>query len=109
VWIMLEAPDQRVDVPKRLAGAELHNEKFESIGVPTAQYTAEGAAMRALFVKSGAQILDPTVGLANGDGICRVELDGEALYRDNQHLTVFGAMQLRPMIEPIFSEIARSK
>ena len=34
--------------------------------------------------------------------LCRVEEGGKALYWDDNHLTVAGAMMLRPLFEPIF-------
>ena len=54
------------------------------------------------LVRQSVSVLDPIPFLADQNGLCRVERDGRALYADRHHLSIYGAMQLRPLFEPIF-------
>ena len=42
-------------------------------------------------------VLDSTPYLADESGLCRAELDGFAMCRDEEHLSAEGARRLRPM------------
>ena len=42
-------------------------------------------------------VVDPAAVLVDAQGVWRMELDGEPLYRDDNHLTENGAMRLRPL------------
>jgi len=50
-------------------------------------------------------VLDPTPFFTGSSGIYLMAKDGQALYNDQDHLTRFGPMQLRPLFEPIFHSI----
>lgn len=52
----------------------------------------------------GARILDPKVYLLDASQRGRVVQDGQALYYDDNHLSVLGAQQLRPMFLPLFAQ-----
>jgi hypothetical protein len=51
-------------------------------------------------------LLDPAAHLCDSSGFCHAVENERALYSDNNHLSFYGAMKLRPMFEPMFREIA---
>lgn len=51
---------------------------------------------------SNVQLVDPAAILCDGS-ICRVVLDSKPLYRDDDHLSTFGAYQIAEIFNPIFS------
>jgi peptidoglycan/LPS O-acetylase OafA/YrhL len=104
VWIMQEVPHQQHDVPRALAKARLVGQDVRRVGVSLATHrtrvsSAEQAIRQA--IGPGVILLDPAEQLVDGDGVCRTERDGRALYRDEHHLSVTGAQELRPLFEPI--------
>jgi peptidoglycan/LPS O-acetylase OafA/YrhL len=105
VFIMLEVPDQYFDAPKRLAKAALRRDDLQQIGRSTADYSREMKRYRELFATGGATVLDASAAFTNSVGRCQIEREGECLYRDNSHLSIAGAMLLRPVFEPFFSAI----
>ena len=50
----------------------------------------------------GVHVIDPKVMLCRSGGACDLERDGKLLYRDENHLTIAGAMTLEPLFTPIF-------
>jgi lysophospholipase L1-like esterase len=50
----------------------------------------------------GATILDTPAYFLNSHGFYDVVRQGQLLYTDDQHLTVYGAQLLVPMLEPLF-------
>jgi len=53
-------------------------------------------------------VLDPTALFEYSNNLCRLEKDGKALYWDDGHISVAGAMLLRPLFEPIFQGIKKN-
>ncbi|WP_236325836.1 SGNH hydrolase domain-containing protein, partial [Pseudomonas poae] len=43
--------------------------------------------------------------LCGADGLCRVELNGRALYTDDNHLSDVGARHIEAFLEPLFSSL----
>jgi hypothetical protein len=56
-------------------------------------------------VARGALILDPVPRFFQVGDTCQLQLSGDLLYADNNHLSRQGALFLQPMLEPIFSEV----
>jgi peptidoglycan/LPS O-acetylase OafA/YrhL len=106
VFVMKDVPGQRFDVPRALAIAVARSRDPKTLGLPTSEYFASTKYENDLLDKMSGKsviVLDPVPLLADGAGICRVERNGRALYSDRHHLSTYGAMQLRPLFETIFS------
>ena len=56
----------------------------------------------SLSAVSGVHIIDPKVMLCANGAECDLERDGKLLYRDENHLSIAGAMALEPLFTPIF-------
>lgn len=112
IWILKQVPRQRWSVHDKLAPAALHGFDPESIGLPLGEYRKEFQSQNRIFEEVASKfpnvtILDPSVYFVNSNKLCRVAKDGVALYSDDNHLTVAGAMLLRPLFEPVFQGIRK--
>ena len=57
----------------------------------------------------GAHVMDPFEWFFPDKTRSLVEINGYALFFDDNHLSAFGAIQLRPIIEPMFLQISKPK
>jgi len=76
------------------------------MGLSRAEYQEQLRHQDPLFKnlnELGVRILDPTEWLVGPTGLCRMTKDGNALYFDTAHLTIPGAILLRPCFEPLFA------
>lgn len=111
IWIMRQVPKQPWDVPDALASTVWRGQNTGDLGLPIKGNLQEFQRQSAIFEEistrfPGVAIFDPTDLLASG-GLCRVVKDDKALYCDDNHLTVAGALLLRPLFEPIFTGIKK--
>ena len=113
IWLMRQVPQQRWNVPNALAFAVWHGGDPKELGLPLAEhreaYCLQDPIFDGLAPKfPGVTILDPTDLFVSTNSLCRVAEGGKALYCDTGHLTVAGAMELRPLFEPIFGGMGRA-
>lgn len=107
VWILRQVPKQRWNVPRVLGTVAWRGGDPEKFGLPVSEYYEQLHIQEPLFSDLATEfemvtILDPTKLFVAGS-LCRVADGGNALYWDDNHLTVAGAMLLRPLFEPIFA------
>jgi peptidoglycan/LPS O-acetylase OafA/YrhL len=109
VWIVLDVPELPFDPPKALA---LHHMRPGLIPDPRLQATTRAAHERENSVmlrlvpelqKAGATVLDPSAHLFDSAGRTLIEENGTSLYGDGDHLTIAGALRLKPLFAPVFS------
>jgi hypothetical protein len=113
VWIMRQVPKYPWDVPKALASAVLHGHDPTALGLSPTEQQTEARSQDPIFEGiagkyPGVTILDPTTLFIDASGRCRVAKDGKPLYLDSDHVSTIGAMELRPLFEPIFESPGRS-
>ena len=106
IWIIQQVPKLPWNVPHALASVVFHGGTIEEIEIPFAEIRKESQRQHKVFEGLGAQfpnvaVLDPAALFTNSSGRCRVAQDGKALFRDSNHLTVAGAMLLRPLFEAV--------
>jgi len=107
VYLMKDVPKQNCDIPRVLAAAVRFGKDPTKIGVPLQEHLERTAFVSKLFDKladSSVVVLDPARFLTDAAGLCRAELNGRALYFDRHHLSIYGEMQLQPLLNPIFLE-----
>jgi len=111
IWIMKDVPRQRWNVPLALASAVWHGGDPEQLGLPLAEHARASRLQDRILVgisAPGVTLLDPTDLFMSPKNLCRVAEGGKSLYCDKHHLSVAGAMVLRPLFEPIFRGINKS-
>ena len=111
VWILQQVPEQKGDVPLRLAKLALHGEDITKDGTRLAAHERLQASEVRIWRSLGDEIrvLNPTALLCHADGICHTVQGDRPIYRDLNHLSNFGVTLLRPVFEPFFEAMARSK
>ncbi len=110
VWLVKEVPLQEIIVPYRLSRLAMMHRPVDREGLPIAKHLAREAFIANLFdelaaADSGVRVLDPAPKLCGTDGLCRVELNGRALYTDDNHLSDVGARHIEAFLEPLFSSL----
>ncbi|WP_231422775.1 acyltransferase family protein [Pseudomonas sp. Leaf59] len=110
VWLVKEVPLQEIIVPYRLSRLAMMHRPVDREGLPIAKHLAREAFIANLFdelaaADSGVRVLDPAPQLCGTDGLCRVELNGRALYTDDNHLSDVGARHIEAFLEPLFSSL----
>lgn len=106
-WFVRQVPEYRFYVPRKLYMATVTRHNVEDIGLDRTSHDERGrytASVLQGLAMDTAHVIDPASVLCN-ETRCRVERDGRALYHDDDHLTVFGAKLLKPIIEPVFTAI----
>ncbi|WP_340155498.1 acyltransferase family protein [uncultured Winogradskyella sp.] len=107
VWILKEVPGHHISVPKALIKKEL-------FGTDINQYTCDKNglleqnkyfdAIQSKLELNGAIVLDASELLFDKrEEDYRMELDGKALYYDNNHLSQAGALKISEIFHPIFN------
>ncbi len=108
IWIMRQVPESDWDVPFILASSVVYHHSIpEKIGIPKIKYKEANNIQNQIFNGLSTKftrvnILDPTYLFMGSDNTYRVEKNGKSLYSDKQHLSIAGAIELRPLFEPIF-------
>ena len=110
VWLVKEVPLQEIIVPYRLSRLAMMNRPVDGEGLPVAEHVKRQAFITQVFdelaaADSGVTVLDPAPLLCGADGLCRVELNGQALYTDDNHLSDVGARHIEAFLEPLFSSL----
>lgn len=110
VWLVKEVPLQEMVVPYRLSRLAMLNRSVEGEGLDVAHHVRRQVFITQLFdqlaaADDGVQVLDPAPQLCDAAGLCRVELDGRALYTDDNHLSDAGARYIEAFLEPLFSSL----
>ena len=108
VHVVQDVPTHPYPIPKALVARCM-------FGIPTRVGSTRAAYIQTMtsfahqLDKAGVPLsarLDPAPCFVSADDYLKVEQDGLSLYVDSQHLSRTGALLLRPLFEPIFSEIA---
>jgi hypothetical protein len=109
VWIVKQVPLQRFLPPVRLTQVSLYGGDPDSVGRPLSEHVARQSFVNSVLEKiehARVHLLDPTDLLCAEDRLCKTARNGRSLYKDEHHLSRFGALQMKPMFEPMFKSIA---
>ncbi|KTC17139.1 acyltransferase [Pseudomonas marginalis ICMP 9505] len=110
VWLVKEVPLQEIIVPYRLSRLAMMHRPVDGEGLPVAEHQKRQRFITQLFdelaaADRGVSVLDPAPLLCGADGLCRVELNGRALYTDDNHLSDVGARHIEAFLEPLFNSL----
>ena len=100
VVIVASVPENRVVIPEELAKMRILNAQWP-VETRRSDFLARQAFVFSLFEKLakryGVTVIYPHETLC-GASSCAVAFDGRPLYRDEHHLSAFGAMRLMPLM-----------
>ena len=110
VWLIKEVPLQDFNVPYRLSRLAMLGRPTDREGLPLAEHVQRQAYISSVFAQiaaadSGVQLLDPAPTLCAANGWCRVELGGQSLYTDDNHLSSVGTRYVEGFLEPLFRSL----
>ncbi|MBS0277020.1 MAG: acyltransferase [Proteobacteria bacterium] len=104
VVIVASVPEAGYSVPRMMAHMRMDGDErrlTRSLPRFLAHQKFVFAALKRMHEKYGAQILYPHEILCSGRK-CDLSMNDRPLYRDEHHLSVFGAMKLAPLISQAF-------
>jgi peptidoglycan/LPS O-acetylase OafA/YrhL len=104
VWILDQPPTYKVQVPKFLAYSALTGKiakgRLREEVQQRHQFQLDVFQQNGIDVLGVAQYLCPSE-----ETHCRLEVGGKSLYRDYNHLSVFGAQTIAKWAEPLLTEV----
>lgn len=105
VWLFKEVPQQRKGSVDRLISLSRIGRTSAALGRPLEEHLAHERFLNKLFdsmsaADPGVHIIDPTPMMC-GTETCNIEVDGQARYRDDGHLSDTGGARLSPLFEPM--------
>jgi len=106
VEILEDVPFPGFDVPIALANADAAGADISKVGLDLAVHARRNAEVNRILTVAASRhvdVLDPIPLFDDGSGFCPVARDGRPLYFDNHHLSTFGSMLLKPLIERTLS------
>jgi peptidoglycan/LPS O-acetylase OafA/YrhL len=107
VWIVRQVPWQEEAMAHKLTKLAMEHRDTTGVGLPLEEHLSRQQFVNTVLDElagEGVTILDPTP-LMCTDIFCPAQKDGYSLYKDNDHLSVQGAMMLAELFEPIFDAV----
>ncbi len=103
VVLVKDVAAQEHSVPVMLARAVMHGRDTATVGVSLDKHRAANQPVDRILDDLASDprvvVVDPASAFVTPDGLWRVEHDGQALYRDQHHLTSAGATRLKSLFE----------
>jgi len=113
VWLVKEAPLQPFSPPYRLTRLAMLGHPVDGVGLAIGEHDKRQAFISRLFAQLAqdpmVRVIDPAPRLCEENGLCRAELDGYSLYKDDNHLSEVGARFVAPILEPLFVSLQAGK
>lgn len=113
VWLVKEAPLQAFSPPYRLTRLAMLGHSVDDVGLAIGEHDKRQAFISRLFAQLAqdpmVRVVDPAPRLCDDNGLCRAELDGYSLYKDDNHLSEVGARFVAPILEPLFVSLQAGK
>ena len=107
VVIVRDVPKQVPEVLRLLACSAHLGGDVQQIGISLKKHRRDSEFVDNLFNRlqgDNVTVIDPAPLLTDEKGMCRAEMDGQALYFDDDHLSLAGALRLKPMFEQVFAK-----
>jgi peptidoglycan/LPS O-acetylase OafA/YrhL len=112
VILLMDVPNTSMDTPLFLARSTsrglIGQDARTNITAYKGQQEFVDDLLRRLGVEWGVTIINPKSFLCSGLS-CLIAKDGRSLYRDDHHLTLFGALQLVDLLRPGFERLVPSR
>ncbi len=111
LFVFTGIPGYKSNIPSELAKAAMYNRERMTIAVTREAFTKHLDTVHNLFKSGDADItfIDVTDTLCEKNNTCALSAKKRSLYYDKHHLSVTGAMKIRPSFEPAFEKIRASK
>ena len=111
VYILEQTPEFNFNVPKMLARAAAHDKDLSLIGRPLEEHLVRQSFVKALLDELEAKYkftrLDPTNKFCS-NGFCLTNIDGHSLYKDDDHVSLYGAVWMSDIFESSINAIVKN-
>jgi peptidoglycan/LPS O-acetylase OafA/YrhL len=108
VWLLNEVPLQSVDVPRHLTKQALDGREIDGFGRLRSDHDSRQREiiniLSALERDSGVNLLRPEDILCD-ESVCLATANGRSLYKDDDHLSVYGAEYIADAFRPVFESL----
>ncbi len=109
VWIVKQVPTHPFEPPKHLAVLAMKGKNTVGLGKSFALHMQQVAFVNSIFDRAikdpGVNLIDPVPLFCSDKIVCRTENDGWSLYRDDHHVSTYGALYLKPMMQQFVREM----
>lgn len=107
IWVILQVPEAKTEVPRALALAKHWDWPKQSVSYLSEEYFLMRSRSDSLFagLNNSVKVLDLSAFFFQDSDRARIEKDGKPLYIDSHHLSTFGARELKYLLKPIFEAI----
>lgn len=106
IWVLEQVPPHLIDVPSGLAKSVYLKRDLKSLERSFADVEKRRKANKDVFAQyeglPQVSFIDPADRMCADT--CLIELNGRSLYRDSNHLTVYGALWVQDIFDPIFEK-----
>ncbi len=102
VALVCDVAHQTSHVPRALAWCSAANQDVTNLGIMKMEHMAANQRCNQWFeelANDRVLVLDPVPYLSDECGRLRAEFDGVAMYRDQHHLTIEGALRISPLFD----------
>ena len=112
IWIVAKTPVATYDIPSMLGRAALLDRPTSDLQIPVKNYKKFSEkfylALDEVGQKYEINVLRPDQMLCSDQTEkCIVESDGRSLYRDHQHLSVFGSKFIEPSLQAFIDDLRK--
>lgn len=105
IWLVKQPPESKTNDPSVVARTVFMGKTPESLWISMREHERRQWRVERVFdrlqAEFGLRTLDPARLLCH-EGSCASTRAGHAIYRDLDHLSTYGAVQMQPLLEPIF-------
>lgn len=112
VYILRPIPEMPAHAPSTIARGLMYQNKVRDVSISLDEYHRRHAfiweVQDAAAASCNVKILNPLPYLC-WDGRCHSMKNGRPMYYDDNHLSEYGARQLLPILEPIFTTLHQSR
>jgi hypothetical protein len=106
VWIIEQVPPYLFDVPTGLSKAAYFGRNLKDLERPYSEIEARRKTTNEAFAPlrsvPGVSFIDPADTICPGKTVCLVTHEKQTLYRDNNHLSVYGSLWSQEIFSPVF-------
>ena len=109
VWIVKSPPEFAFSVPHQLASTAMTGGDASKVDGPFSNYLWMQAGVETVFdelEKNGVHFIELADDLCPSKKVCLTQQQGHSLYKDDHHLSEFGAMKVQNLFDKVFSSIS---
>lgn len=110
IWILKQVPEQDY-TPQKVLKRAMDNKSLSSLqAMPFSEHQKLQSRVHSIFGKlnqDNLNLLDPSLFLCPEEKECPFMHDNHFLYRDDDHLSPYGAYHIEPVLKPLIEQLKK--